>query len=63
MSLFKKLLLIISAGLLSFSLAACEPADRTTEPATAPDRTEPAQPRPPADQTAPTQPGQQPGGQ
>jgi hypothetical protein len=59
MSLFKKLFLLIAAGMLSLSLAACEPADRTTTaPATTPDRTAPAQPGQPVDQTAPAQPGQ-----
>jgi hypothetical protein len=61
MSLFKKFFLIICAGTLSFSLAACEPADRTADPATTPERREPVQPTErPVDQTTPAQPGQQP---
>jgi hypothetical protein len=59
MSLFKKLFLIVSAGMLSLSLAACEPADRTAEPARQPTQpAQPAQPGQPTDQTAPAQPGQ-----
>jgi hypothetical protein len=61
MSLLKKLFLIVTAGMLSLSLAACEPADRTDQPTTAPERREPVQPAErPVDQTTPTQPGQQP---
>jgi hypothetical protein len=58
MSLFKTLFLILSAGMLSLSMAACEPADRTAEPTTVPERREPVQPGQPADRTAPAQPGQ-----
>jgi hypothetical protein len=61
MSWFKKLFLIATAGMLSLSLAACEPADRTDQPASAPERREPAQPAErPVDRATPAQPGQQP---